>query len=98
MTAPLLLAVDANVAVKLYLAEALSREANDPFARLADPSTGSKSSAAMARPPGSPFITLPWPGSHSSRPRRVRVYGPMMTIVRQQTRCGSMQADPADVG
>ncbi len=39
MTAPLLLVVDASVAVKLYLAEPLSREANDLFARLADPST-----------------------------------------------------------
>jgi predicted nucleic acid-binding protein len=39
MTPPLVCVVDASVAIKLYLVEPLSNEANALFACLADPST-----------------------------------------------------------
>ena len=39
MTTPLVCVVDASVAIKLYLAEALAAEAHALFAHLADPNT-----------------------------------------------------------
>src|SRR5690349_21822855 len=33
-----------------------------------------------------------------ARDRDVRVHGPKVTIVQKQTRCGSIKADPVDLG